>query len=190
VATLVRVFYDTEFLEVGPSGPVDLISIGMVREDGAELYLVNRDAPWDRIAQHSWLAREVLPQLPGGWVSNTWRPNYFDSAVQPRSVIATEVSMFCIADLEPGEKAELWAYYADYDHVVLSQLFGRMVDLPSHMPMATMDLHQLCRWNGISRGRLPRQQASTHHALADARWVRDAFRAAQDELLGRIADQR
>ena len=57
-----RVYYDCEFLDDGSS--ISLISIGMVAEDGREYYAVNSDAPWDRIKQHDWLVRNVLPPLP------------------------------------------------------------------------------------------------------------------------------
>ena len=35
-----KIFYDTEFIENGRT--IELISIGMVAEDGRELYLVNQ----------------------------------------------------------------------------------------------------------------------------------------------------
>src|SRR4051812_28039464 len=67
---------------------------------------------------------------------------------------------------------DLWAYYADYDHVVLAQLFGRMVALPSHMPMYSRDLKQA--YDMLRPGyQLPQQQGDEHNALADAHWVRD-----------------
>ena len=39
-----RYFYDTEFLEDGET--IDLISIGIVAEDGREYYAVNLNADW------------------------------------------------------------------------------------------------------------------------------------------------
>ena len=54
-----RYFYDTEFLEDGRT--IDLISIGIVAEDGRELYLVNANAPWSRIRRHDWLMDNVVP---------------------------------------------------------------------------------------------------------------------------------
>ena len=39
--------------------------------------------------------------------------------------------------------AELYGYYSDYDHVALSWLFGRMINLPKEFPMYTRDLKQI-----------------------------------------------
>ncbi len=60
-----------------------------------------------------------------------------------RKSIASEVRMFC--DPDKFGRPEFWAYYADYDWVVLCQLFGTMMDLPAHWPMFCMDIKQLWR---------------------------------------------
>jgi hypothetical protein len=175
----VRIFYDTEFLERGPMAPVILLSIGMVREDGAELYLVNggaNGAAWDAAYADPWLRDNVLAHLPRDERhTEEWRPDYNHPSVALRSEIASRVSVFCAEGLGKGEQAELWAYYADYDHVVLSQLFGRMIDLPRHMPMYTRDLMQHLEEHGLDKSQLPKQEAGHHNALYDARWVRDAW---------------
>jgi len=59
-----RIFYDTEFIENGKT--IDLISIGIVTEDGREYYAVNSgiesgDALHERISAHDWLMRNVVP---------------------------------------------------------------------------------------------------------------------------------
>lgn len=182
-----KVFYDWEFLERGPDHPIVPVSIGMVREDGAEYYAVNgslRPAEERALRDHEWLGPNVfahLPQTePTQYTSRRGKPvmlSWVDKShpdVKSREVIAHEVSSFCRFGLAPGEKAELWAYYADYDHVVLSQLFGRMVDLPPHMPMYTRDLRQLM--DGLSDLEVETVRNDTeHHALADARWVRRTY---------------
>lgn len=60
-------FYDLEFLEDGRT--VELISIGIVSDDGSEYYAVNSDIQTDealhrRISEHDWLCRNVIPHLP------------------------------------------------------------------------------------------------------------------------------
>lgn len=60
-------FYDTEFLEDGRT--IELISIGIVSEKGAEYYAINSDIQTDealhrRISQHDFLARHVIKHLP------------------------------------------------------------------------------------------------------------------------------
>ena len=78
--------------------------------------------------------------------------------------IARRLNLIC------GEKPEMWAYYADYDWVAMCQLFGTMMDLPKGWPMYCRDLKQLAGDTS-----LPEQGKGEHHALADARWTRDAW---------------
>src|SRR5258707_10218857 len=114
----VKIHYDTEFLEDGKT--IDLISIGMVREDGAEYYAENSEADWDRMKKSDWLVRNVLPGLKivGRKSLDTYlknSPNSFprppiefvdpdvtSSLVKPRQVIANEVRDFILATPRPG----------------------------------------------------------------------------------------
>src|SRR6266567_2296156 len=58
-----RIWYDTEFIEDGRT--IELISIGMVREDDAELYFVSDSAGvMRRAVEHDWLRENVVPGLP------------------------------------------------------------------------------------------------------------------------------
>jgi hypothetical protein len=145
-----RIFFDTEFLEDGQT--IQLISIGMVREDGATLYEETPHA--EGLAKsNDWLAANVLPHLK------------LTGPILERSEIAAKIVEFV------GEKPEFWAYYADYDWVALCQLFGRMLDLPDGWPMYCRDLKQLADERNV---RLPKQVGDEHNALADALWVRDS----------------
>jgi len=166
----VRVYYDTEFLEDGRT--IDLISIGMVAEDGRELYLVNSEAPWRRIRKHDWLMANVVPHLPkphGDWrnqAPKSWLVDFWNPAVKPKARIADAVRQF----LADTPAVELWADYGAYDHVVLAQLFGRMIDLPDGVPMWTNDLRQeVAR---LGNPPLPDQPVGEHNALADARHLK------------------
>ena len=40
-------------------------------------------------------------------------------------------------------KIQLYGYYSAYDHVALSWIFGKMIDLPKGFPMYTIDLKQM-----------------------------------------------
>ena len=167
-----KVFYDTEFIEDGKT--IDLISIGMVREDGVEYYAVNLDAPWRRIKKHEWLMANVWPSLPrysgDARIQMGDRLDYGDPAFRTRRRIAAEVREFLLAvPLGP----ELWAWYGAYDHVVLCQLFGKMIDLPEGIPMWTNDLKQEVMRLGDPR--LPKQAEGVHNALADARHVKAMY---------------
>lgn len=176
-----RVYYDTEFLEDGRT--IELISIGMVAEDGREYYAVNSDTPWERIYNHVWLMQHVWPSLPlRDYDPSRFSPTRFtngrrDSSgrgavdltateVKPRQVIANEVRDF----MQATPHVELWASYGAYDHVVLCQLWGRMIDLPEGVPMYTHDLQQ--EVDRLGGPPLPEQPDGLHNALADARHVR------------------
>lgn len=179
-----RYFYDTEFLEDGKT--VDLISIGIVAEDGRELYLVNRDAPWKRIKKHEWLMANVVPGLPqphGDWINQmpkSWLIDFHNPHVAERAVIAEIVERFLLGnDLETYTDLELWADYGAYDHVVLCQLFGPMIALPPGIPMFTHDLQQEMRRAGNPL--MPEQAAGLHNALADARHLKACFDALKGD---------
>lgn len=175
-----KVWYDTEFIETGPQNAIQFVSIGMVREDGAEYYAVNGDLSEDwqwYMREHPWLGPNVWEQLPltqpiapdaVGWI-NSQHPS-----VKQSGQIARDVALFCAEGLAQDEKAELWADYGAYDHVVLAGLFGTMMDLPSHMPMYTHDLRQAI--DMLNPGWVvPQPDWGAHHALADAQWVRDRY---------------
>src|SRR6476661_10396392 len=102
-----KIWFDTEFIEDGKT--IDLLSIGMVREDGATFYAESSEADHDRASP--WVKENVLPHLQGC---------RFDWS---RREIADAVVAFA------GDKPEFWAYYVDYDWVALCQLFGTMMDL-------------------------------------------------------------
>lgn len=173
--------YDTEFLE--GKGSIDLISIGLVREDGAEYYAVNSDANWPKIATQRWLCESVVPHLPlmtkgvrkatpgeNTNVASSWK---FDidlssTLVKPAWVIANEVREFI---LDVPDEPQLWADYAAYDHVVLCWLWGSMMQLPAGIPMWTHDLRQEIERAG-NPSIPPLGNLTAHNALDDAREVR------------------
>jgi hypothetical protein len=162
----VKIYFDTEFIEDGRT--IDLISIGMVREDGKTYYAVSSEMPKRRIRKHPWLMENVVPQLPlpHGDARNhlpaRWLFDYNDPAVKPRATIAAEIVDFA------GDSPEFWAWYADYDWVVLCQLFGTMMDLPDGWPMYCRDFKQVCDERGLD---VSQGDSSAHNALGDARWL-------------------
>lgn len=179
-----RIFYDTEFLEIGPVAPIQLISVGMVREDGAELYCLNAEFNPDVLQYHPWHMENTVPLLPirevptGNRASGKkliWDKDdpIYDDHAWTREGIRDAVSSFI------GDKPELWAWYGAYDHVVFAQLWGTMSQMPRHIPFYTNDLRQ---WH-VSMGKpeLPAQCAHQHHALADARWNAKAWQTLHDQ---------
>jgi hypothetical protein len=155
-----RYFYDTEFIEDGVT--IDLVSIGVVDEDGREFYAVSTE--FDPSRAIPWVRRNVLDKLPG--------PG--DPAWRSRRQIRTDLLAFLTA---PGEEIDLWAWYAAYDHVALCQLWGAMPALPRPIPRFTRDLRQ--RWDDLDRPPLPSPGADQHDALADARLNLARWRAME-----------
>lgn len=183
-----RYFYDGEFNEDGWT--IDLLSIGIVAEDGREYYAINQDANWRGAGENEWLRDNVLPYLPvhcgPGW---TVVDPTVDDRVKPRARIAKEVAAFISADSPIREENELWAYYSAYDHVALCQLWGRMVDLPPAVPMYTNDLQQILRMAELSGVEVPRvPQKDEHNALADARWNMAQFNTAVEAMVPRVCE--
>lgn len=180
---MTAVYYDCEFLEDGKT--IELISIGMAADDGREYYAVCSDAPWDEIRKSDWLVRNVLPSLPVtsrrsldaylATGANSYPkplidfvgPDLGNTQVKPRQVIANEVRDFILATPDP----QLWAWYGAYDHVVLCQLWGRMISLPEGIPMWTNDLKQEAERLGNPE-LSPLPGVTEHNALSDAREVR------------------
>ena len=71
------------------------------------------------------------------------------------------------------EHPVFWGYFPAFDWVAFVGLFGALEELPFHFPQLCLDIKQ---W-AIELGdpELPRQKESRHHALADARWTREAW---------------
>lgn len=174
------IYYDCEFIEDGRT--IDLISIGMVAETGAEYYTVSNEFDLKKIAASDWLMANVWPSLPQvrgdarmmllaglregapthRLVKRLFEPGHPD--VKPRVRIADEVRQFILSFPDP----QLWSWFGAYDHVVLCQLWGSMVDLPRGVPMWTNDLQQEIVRLGVSEDALPKQAAGHHNALQDA----------------------
>ena len=70
-----KFWFDTEFIEDGKT--IDLISIGIVAEDGRTFYAEPLECEYDRASD--WVKANVLPQLRGG----NW--------MRPRGAIAADI---------------------------------------------------------------------------------------------------
>lgn len=155
-----RYFLDTEFYENGST--IDLISIGLVCSDGREYYAVNREAKLHLVSD--WVRENVLPSLPTYGNFLLWKT---------RQQIALDLIEFT-TPRRLGEKLEFYAYYADYDWIVLCQLFGTMMELPKYFPKYCMDLKQLSVHQGNPTH--PKQEKGEHNALEDARWNAELYK--------------
>lgn len=145
-----KIFFDTEFIEDGRT--IDLMSIGMIKENGQTLYLENSECDLSRA--DNWVKENVIPNL----LFLNKNPEYGFSKKQ----IA-----YLIQEFIGDERPEFWSYFCSYDWVAFCQLYGKMIDLPGLWPMYCNDLKQLIDSKGLSVS----QDDSNHNALNDAEWI-------------------
>ncbi len=157
-----KYFLDTEFLEDGKT--IELISIGVVCEDGREYYAVNEDMPIERIQDDEWMVKNVIPHLPFNYEAESYR---FEFKSDQTICCPRQIKQDLI-EFVTGENIEFWAYYGDYDWVATCRLFGRMIDLPPNWPKFCYDLRQWLNHKNKFGVRQP--DDAPHHALLDARW--------------------
>jgi hypothetical protein len=161
-----KYFLDTEFHEfkkkpfIGkPIDTIELISIGIVSEDGREYYAISKDFDLKDAWNNEWLRNNVLKNLfnnekfkhytePYSFIQLKKLINHFGKT---NKQIAEEAKEFCKPQIAEGDSIngvtkwynpEFYGYYSDYDWVVFCWLFGRMIDLPKGFPMYCIDLKQ------------------------------------------------
>jgi len=184
-------YLDTEYIEcakqrtmlgfnVGPPVPtIDLISIGMVAEDGRELYLLNADCELRYAWDNEWVRDNVLRAI---WNEHTTpamkygqfgefsfrrMKAIFKQKGKSKPALASAILKF--VQEAPVAKHSFYGYFSDYDWVVFCQLFGRMIDLPHGFPMYCLDLKQEMKRLEAPDTIKP-NNGNEHNALADARW--------------------
>ena len=191
-------YLDTEFHEyfkqprllgfkVGKSIPtIDLISIGIVSDDGREYYAVSRDfdvkAAWD----DKWLQENVLFPIFCEHVHGDTRNQveFSESGMKwvvakygkARKEIVDGIISFVGKDINPN----FHAYYGSYDWVVTCWIFGRMINLPERFPMLPTDLKQMMNERGLTddwKNLVCPQAAGKHNALEDAKWNKELHEA-------------
>lgn len=165
-----RYFYDWEFYENGRI--IEPISLGMVCDDGRELYIINKtymDDYYYGLQEFisDWLIENVLDKI-----SNEDIEVY---GVE-RPQMPGKVLNFISNDGKVGSRnsVELWGYYGAYDHVCLAQLWGDMMSLPQPIPMFTKEImnEQPKRFSAK-----PERTTPEHNALADAKYQYEIWKA-------------
>ena len=182
-----KYFFDTEFIESAVG--IELISIGIVREDGKSLYAESASFDYDNA--DDWVKSNVISKLKfwrgglrhGGdkdtqrkecpsWFNEDNTDNYFGHIFY----IKMCVRAFFLDDPSP----EFYAYYADYDWVLFCRLFGRMIDLPKSFPMFCIDLKQMMWERNLDkewkRENCPDPEGE-HDALVDAKWNLELYKS-------------
>lgn len=162
-----KYFIDTEFIE-GFHKPlfgkrrhfIDLISIGIVAEDGREYYAISSEYNYNKA--DNWIKENIIlpiykqedPSFKQIFTNVKTFHRYSPNS-KPNKLIAQEIFEFCSGDNIALEKVQhynidysyrdisFYGYYCDYDWVLLCSLFGRMIDLPKGFPMYCIDLKQM-----------------------------------------------
>jgi hypothetical protein len=181
-----KYFIDTEFIE-GFNKPlfgkkrhfIDLISIGIVCEDGRSLYRISSEFnPKDA---DKWVKDNVISKLQKDYM-NLRSNKEIVRDIKEFMGYKPEWTDYGSDEFTNDKNIEIYAYYADYDWVLFCSLFGRMIDLPKGMPMYCKDLKQIfdekihikCRETVKQSDDYPKQ-LNAHNALDDARWNRDLY---------------
>lgn len=184
-----KYFIDTEFIEgffksafsTKKRHYVDLISIGIVCEDGRRYSAINSEYKYDDA--DDWVKKNVITPLYISTVHGDARNhNTVDGFHlwfgKPVKTIAQELLEFFGCSYEDGNwyapnGIEIYGYFADYDWVVFCSLFGRMIDLPKGFPMYCRDLKQMMDERGLSKEWKQENcpdPVGEHDALVDALW--------------------
>ena len=139
---------------------IDLISIAIVAEDGEVYSAISNEYHYEDASD--WVKQNVIDPLYVSVVHGDSR-NLVDSDKfhkyygKSNKQIAEDIKAFVYRKLHLVSPAHvsnwdevkhlhpihLYGYYSAYDHVLLSSLFGRMMDLPEGFPMYTIDLKQM-----------------------------------------------
>lgn len=145
-----RFWFDTEFVDDGCT--IDLISVGIVAEDGRQFYAEIEGVKYEDCGP--WVQQNVWPHLLG--------------TAQPRAEVAAEIRGFV------GDSPDFWAWFGAYDWVALVQLcWGPLVSKRNRWPHRYHELAQLKAQLGIRD--LPPKPVNAHYALADAQWAKSAW---------------
>jgi hypothetical protein len=150
-----RYFFNCKFEPKTVDGRfvIDLISIGIVRENGRRFYAEREGFDWS--TADPWLVVNVKPHLTGD--------------TEPLSSIRDRVLSF-INSANP----EFWAYVGAYNWLCLMEIVGGIPKRPTHWPNRYREIMDLVDAYGLSKSDLPEQIGPAHNALNDAEWGRQA----------------
>lgn len=167
-----KYFIDFEFEEKGYKNgiAIEIISIGIVSLNDDKLYLVNKEYDWSE-CKNNWLLSNVKPFL------NTQESNLFinDFFVNFSDIKKILLNFF---NSTKDENIELYGYFSAYDHVCLSAIFGRMIDLPKDIPMYTKDLKQYCDNFFLTEDIIKEEckiNGNEHCSIDDAKWNKELY---------------
>ena len=170
-----KYFIDTESIEDGET--IDLISIGIVAEDGREYYAVNKNCNFKKASD--WVEENVLKpiglnRLDGANINErrtteatriTW------GYMKLREFIKIDLIDFLNPELH--EVSEFWARHGDSDWTAFHQLLGTTGDLPEWIPSHCRSVQQEC--DRLGGGVMTAATKCGQNALENARWNKKAW---------------
>ena len=154
-----KIFMDCEF--TGLHQGTTLISIGMIAEDGRELYCELND--YDKTQIDDWLRDNVIANLHNTNPINT---------EQLRKAIENFI--------EPYETIEIWSDCLSYDWVLFNQIWGHAFNSPKTIYYIPFDLSSMLKIYGYDPD-INRKEFSelsdefNHNALSDARMIKACY---------------
>jgi hypothetical protein len=166
-----KIFFDTEF--TGLIKDTDLISIGMVAEDGREFYAETNYYVVGKL--NDWLRKNVIANLDG-------------KNVVSQSELQEQIKQF----IEPYERVEMWSDCLAYDWVLFNDIFGGAFEIPENIYYIPFDICTLMKVKGvdpdINREAYAgfEEDQTKHNALHDARVIKVCY----DKLTALIDMQR
>jgi hypothetical protein len=179
-----KFFFDTEFHEHNVETAngrtvrvVELISIGVVDENGRTFYAVNSEFDRDAAEKNHFLKTQILDKLPPEAEWKTMRE------------IQNELFRFI-----GSPEADFYHWQAPHDPLLLYELLSPVMYRDSRPYMMTVrenvhmvsNLGQMFNDLGRPRNVLPPKKSAAdgqdgqHNALTDAQWDRDAYYALVD----------
>lgn len=179
-----NIYFDTEF--TGLYKDTDIISMGLISEDGKELYLEFKGL--DVAKQDIWLKKNVLPYtvLYG---EADWE-DIVDNVMNYHSGTKEELKGVLLTWLRQFDNVQLVSDVCHYDMVLFIDIFGSAFDIPKNVSASCHDINQdIANTYGVSEAtafELSREQivedmeeqieGNKHNALYDAKVIRAIYR--------------
>lgn len=135
---VLRIYFDTEF--TGLRKDTDLISIGLITEDGNTFYAEFTD--YDRTKLNSWIIKNVVKNLEHPY----FNPDYENYRIEENRKLIQFHLMRWLEGVREGREVQFVSDCASYDTVLLFDLLtggGTALDLPEWISPVVFDIVHL-----------------------------------------------
>lgn len=154
---------------------IELISIGIVREDGEEFYAISKEfdvpAAWD----NEWLRKNVLQPICSetlGQTNQNYLNNDLELVLQNNGLSRQRIKDLILNFIGDDMNPVFYGWHADYDYVVFVQIFGGMKGYPKGFPFYFRDLKQTIDERNLA---IHQPENNAHNALNNARWAKQLY---------------